>query len=100
MTALRTPEALAEAGLIPPERVAELTAVAKRYSVAITPAVAALIEDADDAIGRQFVPSAEELVSAPGETADPIGDAAHSPVRGIVHRYPDRVLLTLTHVCA
>jgi lysine 2,3-aminomutase len=100
MTALRTPEALAEAGLIAPERVAELTAVAKRYAVAITPAVADLIEDADDPIGRQFVPSAAELVRAPGETADPIGDAAHSPVRGVVHRYPDRVLLTLTHVCA
>src|SRR5690348_2867345 len=100
MTALRTPEALAEAGLISAERVAELRAVAKRYAVAITPAVAELIEDAGDSIGLQFVPSIEELVRAPGESADPIGDAVHSPVRGVVHRYPDRVLLTLTHVCA
>ena len=36
----------------------------------------------------------------PEERADPIGDHAHSPVEGIVHRYPDRVLLKLTHVCA
>jgi len=41
-----------------------------------------------------------ELSSQPGEHADPIGDHAHSPVAGIVHRYPDRVLLKLVHVCA
>ena len=38
--------------------------------------------------------------SEPGESADPIGDHAHSPVAGIVHRYPDRVLFKLVHVCA
>ena len=37
---------------------------------------------------------------SPRKRADPIGDHAHSPVEGIVHRYPDRVLLKLTHVCA
>ena len=41
-----------------------------------------------------------ELESGEGESADPIGDDAHSPVEGIVHRYPDRVLLKLVHVCA
>ena len=40
------------------------------------------------------------LTTTPEERADPIGDHAHSPVAGIVHRYPDRVLLKLTHVCA
>jgi lysine 2,3-aminomutase len=100
MSTLRTPLALVQAGLIAPERVAELAAVAARYAVAITPAVAAIVESANDPIGLQFVPSAEELIATSGESADPIGDAAHSPVRGIVHRYPDRVLLTLTHVCA
>ena len=39
-------------------------------------------------------------MSEPGENADPIGDHAHSPVAGIVHRYPDRVLFKLVHVCA
>jgi lysine 2,3-aminomutase len=59
-----------------------LAAVAARYAVAITPAMEALIDsgDADDPIARQFRPDARELVSSPGETADPIGDAAHSPV--------------------
>jgi lysine 2,3-aminomutase len=100
MTTLRTAEALAEAGLIGAERIAELAPVAQRYAVAITPAIAELIEGPDDPIGRQFVPSLEELQAAPGETSDPIGDAAHSPLPGVVHRYPDRVLLKLTHICA
>ncbi|MFN5570311.1 MAG: lysine-2,3-aminomutase-like protein, partial [Bradyrhizobium sp.] len=54
----------------------------------------------DDPIARQFVPSADELKAHPGERGDPIGDDAHAPVPGIVHRYPDRVLLKLVHVCA
>ncbi len=64
--------------------------------------MAALIEPDDpaDPIARQFIPSADELVATPGENADPIGDEAHSPVPGIVHRYPDRVLFKLVHVCA
>jgi lysine 2,3-aminomutase len=56
--------------------------------------------DADDPIARQFIPSAEELVTRRGENVDPIGDHAFSPVAGIVHRYPDRVLFKLVHVCA
>ncbi|MFT2622026.1 hypothetical protein ACMWQU_26795, partial [Escherichia coli] len=66
------------------------------------PEIAALIEPDDpaDPIARQFIPGAGELVAAPGENADPIGDDAHSPVPGIVHRYPDRVLFKLVHVCA
>ena len=64
--------------------------------------MAELIDRADphDPIARQFVPDAAELDATPEERADPIGDHAHSPVEGIVHRYPDRVLLKLTHVCA
>ena len=98
---LTSPEALADAGLIAPERLPALQQVADRYAVAITPAMAELIGPDDDAdpIARQFVPSPAELQTTPQESADPIGDAAHSPVEGIVHRYPDRVLLKLTHVC-
>ena len=51
-------------------------------------------------IARQFVPDAAELTATPEERADPIGDHVHSPVKGIVHRYPDRVLLKPTHACA
>jgi len=102
MRTLRTPQELADAGLIAPGRVAALADVAARYAVAIPPALAALIDrnDPNDPIARQFVPDAAELDVQPQENADPIGDHAHSPVEGIVHRYPDRVLLKLTHVCA
>ena len=99
---LRDARSLAEAGLVPSERLPALEAVAARYAVAITPAMAELIEagDENDPIARQFVPSPQELIASPGEDGDPIGDAAHSPVEGIVHRYPDRVLLKPTHTCA
>jgi len=93
---------LARAGLIEAGRAAALAPVAARYATAITAASAALIDpdDADDPIARQFIPDAAELIVTPEELADPIGDGAHSPVKGIVHRYPDRVLLLPTHACA
>jgi lysine 2,3-aminomutase len=98
---LRSLDAVIDAGLVPPERRAALEGVAARYAVAITPAMAELaLADQDGPIARQFVPRAEELEVQPGEDADPIGDDAHTPVAGIVHRYPDRVLLKLTHTCA
>ena len=98
---LRTAAELEAAGLIAAGAAAALEPVAARYAVAVPPAMAALIDPSDpaDPIARQFVPRTEELEHRPGELADPIGDAAHSPVPGIVHRYPDRVLLTLLHVC-
>jgi len=102
MKTLRTPEQLAEAGLVAPAQVAAVADVAARYAVAIPPALAALINrnDPHDPIARQFVPDAAELDAHQHEDADPIGDHAHSPVEGIVHRYPDRVLYKLVHVCA
>ncbi|MBS0535722.1 MAG: lysine-2,3-aminomutase-like protein [Proteobacteria bacterium] len=99
---LRNITQLAESGFVTSEERAALEKVAARYAVALPPTLAALIDrdDANDPIARQFVPGAAELVTQPEELADPIGDDAHSPVEGIVHRYPDRVLLKLTHVCA
>ncbi|MCW5687730.1 MAG: lysine-2,3-aminomutase-like protein [Pseudolabrys sp.] len=99
---LRNISQLAESGLVTPEERAALEKVAARYAVALPPALAALIDrdDPSDPIARQFVPDAAELETTPDELADPIGDDAHSPREGIVHRYPDRVLLKLTHVCA
>ena len=102
MPTLRTPGQLYEHGLAPAGLRADLEAVAARYAVALPEALAALIDrdDPNDPIARQFVPAGAELDHRPEELADPIGDDAHSPVEGIVHRYPDRVLLKLTHVCA
>ena len=99
---LRDAAALAAHGLLPPEGVDAIAAVSRRYAVAVTPDVARLIDrrDGADPIAKQFVPDARELVTTPDERSDPIGDDAHSPCEGIVHRYPDRVLLKLVNVCA
>jgi lysine 2,3-aminomutase len=99
---LRTPTELAEAQLIKRDRVAALEQVAARYAVAITPALADLIDTSDphDVMARQFVPDERELELHPDESSDPIGDDVHSPVEGVVHRYPDRVLLKIVNVCA
>jgi lysine 2,3-aminomutase len=94
-------KALVAAGLLTPNREAEIARVAERYAIAVTPAMAALIDttDPNDPIARQFVPDADELALGTAETSDPIGDDAHSPLEGLVHRYPDRVLLKLVTVC-
>ena len=78
-----------------------LEAVAARYAVAVTPAMADLIDPDDpaDPIARQFVPDTAELTTTPDERADPIGDGAHEVGEGLIHRYPDRVLLKLVSVC-
>jgi lysine 2,3-aminomutase len=98
---LRTPAELVAAGLLSEPARPAAEAVAARYAVAVTPAIAGLIDasDPDDPIARQFIPSPAELLTTPDEREDPIGDLAHSPVEGIVHRYPDRVLLKAVHVC-
>ncbi len=102
MKTLRSIDALAGAGLIDAASIPALERVAAQYAVAITPALAKLIDPADphDPIARQFLPQEAELDVMPGEEADPVGDYAHSPVEGIVHRYRDRVLLKITHTCA
>jgi len=75
--------------------------VAERFSVALTEDVAALIDAADpaDPIAAQFVPTGAELQTHEHDRADPIGDERWSPLPGIVHRYPDRVLLKPILLC-
>lgn len=99
---LRNLSDLEAEGLLTAEQARALEPVAARYAVAITPAMSELIaaQLPCDPIARQFVPDLAELVETPAELADPIGDFAHTPVRGVVHRYPDRVLLKPTHTCA
>lgn len=98
---LRTVEDLVSAGLIEASTLAGLDVVAERYAIALTPTVTDLIDPNDplDPIALQYLPTAAELMERPDERSDPIGDHPHSPVEGIVHRYPDRVLLKLLHVC-
>jgi lysine 2,3-aminomutase len=96
---LRHAGELAAAGLIAPDALDAVAAVERRYAIALTPAMQALIEDPDDPIARQFVPDPAELIIAPHESADPIGDDALSPLKGVVHRYPDRALLKPLLIC-
>lgn len=93
---------LIDAGVADAARKDEIARVAQRYAVAVTPAMLDAIDPHDpaDPIARQFVPMAAELVTAPDERSDPIGDAPHTPLKGITHRYEDRVLLKPTHACA
>jgi lysine 2,3-aminomutase len=102
---LTTLDALDRAGLlrVPPtsEAAQALSQVATDYAIAVTQEVADLIDrdDPADPIAAQFIPSSAEAMRAPFERDDPIGDAVHSPVPGIVHRYPDRVLLKAASTC-
>lgn len=78
-----------------------LAAVAARYAVAITPLMEGQIDATDpaDPIAAQFRPDVRELDETPQERSDPIDDFVHTPVKGVVHRYPDRALLKVTHAC-
>jgi lysine 2,3-aminomutase len=96
---LRDADALIRAGLVLPALRDAVAAVEHHYAVAIPPAVRALIERPDDPIGLQFIPDPAELVTLPHERADPIADDALSPIKGVVHRYPDRALLKPLLIC-
>lgn len=100
-SSVKHPKDLLKRQLLSPEQLEEVNAVAQQTPMLITPEMLNLM-DADDescAIRKQFVPQAEELTMALEERVDPIGDAVHTPVKGIVHRYPDRVLLKPMHQC-
>ena len=102
MTAsLTTLHQLTNVGLIRKGEADALRPVADRYAISLTSTVAALIDRADpaDPIARQYLPGPAELLRLPEERDDPIGDGPHSPVPGVVHRYPDRVLLKAVHIC-
>ena len=92
---------LQEAGLLAQDFDPNLTQVANRYAIGLTPRIANLIDrtNPDDPIGAQFIPSPKEIQTLEEEILDPIDDAGFSPLPGLVHRYPDRVLLKVVSVC-
>lgn len=73
-----------------------------RLAMAITPYFFSLIDRQDPRcpIRKQAIPRLEEFSVAPCEMVDPCGEDSHSPVPGLVHRYPDRALLIVTDSCA
>jgi lysine 2,3-aminomutase len=96
---LRTADELVAAGLVARAQRDQAARVETRYAIAVSPAMQALIAEAGEPIARQFIPDERELLTAPHERADPIGDDALSPIKGIVHRYADRALLKPLLVC-
>ncbi len=83
------------------ERAGTLLANTK-LAMAITPYFFNLIDPKDEncPIRLQVIPRLEETSTAPWEMEDPCGEDSHSPVPGLVHRYPDRVLMLVTDRCA
>ena len=74
----------------------------KRYAYRITDTIKSTIKGGikNDPVAKQYIPQTQELKILPEENTDPIGDETYSPIKGIVHRYPDRVLFKPANVCA
>jgi lysine 2,3-aminomutase len=85
-----------------PEEIAGARFANHKLALAITPYFFNLIDPADEhcPIRRQVIPRVEETHTAVWELSDPCGEDSHSPVPGLVHRYPDRVLFLVTDRCA
>ena len=86
-------------GLIPADAAPALAGVEEVLRIRMTAAMRGRVAGVDDAVARQFVPTAAELIIRDEELGDPIGDDVHSPVKGLTHRYPDRVILHVTKTC-
>src|ERR1039457_5038992 len=100
---ITTPEQLQR--LMPtltPEEFAGAKLANTKLALAITPYFFNLIDPADEncPVRLQVIPKLAETQIAPCEMSDPCGEDSHSPVPGLVHRYPDRVLFLVTDRCA
>jgi lysine 2,3-aminomutase len=97
---LTTVSDLVAQGLADPADAGRLEAVVAQFQLLVPAQMQAAIANPADGVARQFLPSIQELTIRPEELADPIGDAAHAPVPGLTHRYPDRVIVHVTQTCA
>lgn len=99
-TALNSRDLL-DAGLVSESQTSEIDKVSEEFAMAVTPEMMEIIDPQDsvDPIARQFIPNIQETTVLTDELADPIGDDPFTPVKGITHRYPDRLLLKPVHVC-
>ncbi|MCZ8078340.1 MAG: lysine-2,3-aminomutase-like protein [Rhodobacteraceae bacterium] len=90
---------LVQAGLVAPDAAPALEPVEAAFRIRVTGAMQEAISAPDDPVARQFLPLVNELIIRDEELADPIGDEAHAPVKGLTHRYPDRVIFHVTKTC-
>ncbi len=87
----------------PPQRRAELESTLARFPLSVTPYYLSLIDTSDleqDPVFKQSIPAVQELAVCDEDMADPLHEDHDSPVPGLTHRYPDRVLLLCSNVCA
>jgi lysine 2,3-aminomutase len=99
---LTTAEQLEQHMVLTEEEKAGCAHANHKLALAITPYFFNLIDRSDPncPIRRQVIPRGEEMIVSEEERLDPVGEDAHSPVPGLVHRYPDRVLFLVTDRCA
>lgn len=95
--ALRVDDLVAD-GLVRADAASVLETVVADFRMRLTPQMRAASAQSDG-VARQFVPTEAELIQRPEDSLDPIGDDVHSPVPGLTHRYPDRVILHVTKTC-
>ena len=89
--------------LLPAREYRGIERVTQRYSLSITQNVMETMHDLNpehDPVAKQYIPDLRELDEIEGELDDPTGDFAHEAVKGLIHRYPDRVLFKVTPICA
>ena len=98
----KTREALETIVPLTPDEQDGIEHCGQKLTMAIPPYFASLIDPDNPAcpIRRQCIPTRQELRVSPGELADPCGEDKDSPIRGLVHRYPDRVLFLVSDQCA
>lgn len=99
---ITTVEQLAKLIPLSNQEKAHLHLVTRRYPLSITPYYLSLINpaDPDDPVRKQAVPSILEITMGGMGMEDPLDEEKDSVVPGLVHRYPDRVLMVLTDICA
>ncbi len=99
---LRTLSALERIFVLSPDERRAVERHEGSLPLGITPYYASLMDrdDPADGLRRTHVPTGDEYLRSPGEADDPLGEDAHSPVPGLVHRYPDRVLFLTTGFCS
>ena len=87
--------------LTPDERQA-MTGTTGGLPTAVTPYYASLLDpdNPGDPLRRTMIPTTAELVLSPGEAEDPLAEESQSPIPGLIHRYPDRVLFMATEYCS
>jgi lysine 2,3-aminomutase len=93
---------LEKVAVLTPQEKKDLQACLKKFTMAITPYYAALMDKKDKGcpVRLQAIPRALELTTDPSDLSDPLHEDVDSPVPGLTHRYPDRVLLLVTNICS